>query len=438
MILAIFLLSLIIVVLSVLSFRLFKRNMYLEKKYEVIVDLEARLKSMGEEREILRGDIVKLKEEYGKKKEVFDALVREVAIYNEEIHCVEWGIRPTTYPDIITSEMVKENIQALRIKQKEYLVEERKKLKAVGELQDDFKLRNQTFNMACEIAIGKLKWNNLERIEERIRREYKLICWDYIIERSNSEIIGRANSSQTLLALKLEEVRLHHEYLVKQKNEKEKRAEELRLAREEARLESDLRKSQSEEEKYEQLLAKAKNEAMKAVGRQQDELEAKIAMLSQELAAAHERTERAKSLAEQTRRGHVYVISNQGSFGENVYKIGLTRRLDPQERVDELGDASVPFRFDVHAIIYAEDAPSLERALHAELESHRVNLINFRKEFFKVDLSVIQEIVKKNCPEAQFTLTAEADEYRATMALRAASSETAAGSDPRKKFPQAI
>lgn len=123
-------------------------------------------------------------------------------------------------------------------------------------------------------------------------------------------------------------------------------------------------------------------------------------------------------MAQQTKRGHVYVISNIGSFGENIYKIGMTRRLDPMDRIRELGDASVPFPFDVHAIIFSEDAPSLENELHKAFESKRVNLVNPRKEFFNVTLDEIEKIVHKNNASIEFTQLAEARDYRETNALK--------------------
>lgn len=127
--------------------------------------------------------------------------------------------------------------------------------------------------------------------------------------------------------------------------------------------------------------------------------------------------ERAISRAQMTRSGHVYVISNVGSFGEDVYKIGMTRRLDPMDRVRELGDASVPFRFDVHAIIYSEDAPTLENKLHKKFHHRRVNYINHRREFFRVSLDEITKAVHEYHGEIEFTLLAEADEYRKTVAF---------------------
>ena len=96
------------------------------------------------------------------------------------------------------------------------------------------------------------------------------------------------------------------------------------------------------------------------------------------------------------RAGYVYVISNIGSFGKDVYKIGMTRRLDPQDRVDELGAASVPFNFDVHAMIFSDDAPALETALHHAFENKKLNMVNHRREFFHVTLDEIKEVIKQN------------------------------------------
>ena len=124
-------------------------------------------------------------------------------------------------------------------------------------------------------------------------------------------------------------------------------------------------------------------------------------------------------MAEQTRRGHVYVISNIGSFGEEVYKIGLTRRLDPLDRIRELGDASVPFLFDVHAIIFSEDAPALEAALHQRFHHARVNAVNRRKEFFNVSLDEIRSAAMELAgDEIDFRTTVAADEYYETRRLK--------------------
>ena len=119
------------------------------------------------------------------------------------------------------------------------------------------------------------------------------------------------------------------------------------------------------------------------------------------------------------RVGYVYVISNIGSFGENVYKIGMTRRLNPQERVDELGNASVPFNFDVHAMIFSKDAPALETALHHAFEDKKVNMVNKRREFFNVTLDDIEKVVKENFDgSVEFIKTATAEQYRETLKIK--------------------
>ena len=115
----------------------------------------------------------------------------------------------------------------------------------------------------------------------------------------------------------------------------------------------------------------------------------------------------------------MYIISNIGAFGENVYKIGMTRRLDPQERVDELGDASVPFKFDVHAMIFSDDAPALEAALHRAFEDKKVNMVNTRREFFNVTLDEIKTVVRNNFDKTvEFIDVADAEQYRISLRMK--------------------
>jgi hypothetical protein len=124
------------------------------------------------------------------------------------------------------------------------------------------------------------------------------------------------------------------------------------------------------------------------------------------------------SMAQQTKVGHIYIISNIGSFGENVYKIGMTRRLEPMDRVKELGDASVPFQFDVHAIIFSDNAPQMEYDLHKKFQDRRLNKINGRKEFFRISLEEIEKYVKHHAGASiEVTKLAEAKEYRESMAM---------------------
>ena len=184
------------------------------------------------------------------------------------------------------------------------------------------------------------------------------------------------------------------------------------LKREKEQAEKDAAKAKAAIEKNEAALAKAKNEE------QTQKLLNQIEELKLALARAEERRERALSMAQQTRCGYVYVISNIGSFGEGVYKIGMTRRVNPIDRVHELGDASVPFRFDVHAMIYTEDAPGLESALHRKFNDRRINLDNFKKEFFRVPLDEIRSEVESMGISTTWVDTPQAEQWRSSERQR--------------------
>ncbi|MDF9721852.1 GIY-YIG nuclease family protein [Serratia marcescens] len=174
----------------------------------------------------------------------------------------------------------------------------------------------------------------------------------------------------------------------------------LEKAQEEKQRQDELDRQQQEAEEEERRLAEQRKmleEALLAAeGAHREELEKQRQELEQKIQAVHQQYERAKSMAQLTKQGHVYVISNIGSFGENVFKIGMTRRLEPMERVKELSGAAVPFDFDVHAMISCDDAPALEKTLHDHLEHYRINRINLRKEFFRVDLSKIINTVERH------------------------------------------
>ena len=202
-------------------------------------------------------------------------------------------------------------------------------------------------------------------------------------------------------AVRKEEDRLEQQRIKEQIRE-EQRAEKER--------ETEIKKLESQEKAIEVALERA-------LKKTKDEHNEEILRLRQQLEEAHSLSERAKSQAQLTKSGYVYVISNIGSFGEGIYKVGMTRRLEPMDRVKELGDASVPFPFDVHMMISCEDAPNLERVLHNELHPFRSNKVNFRKEYFKVSIAKINEIVEKHHGKIEYTLEPEALEYRETQLI---------------------
>ncbi len=192
----------------------------------------------------------------------------------------------------------------------------------------------RAFNNECDAAIANVRWNNANAMEKRIVNAYTQI--DKLNETNTTYI------AKEYLGLKLEELFLTHEYREKLKQERDEKAEAARLAREEQRLIRDMERAEEDEAKYQRLLDKAKADAERAVGPKLEAFNEQIKMLEKDLAEAHAKFERAQAMAEKTRSGYVYIISNIGSFGEDMIKIGLTRRLDPMDRVRELGDASVP------------------------------------------------------------------------------------------------
>lgn len=220
------------------------------------------------------------------------------------------------------------------------------------------------------------------------------------------------------MLLKMEELELSYKRELAKEREREYRKSIAEQKREEIRAqkeyERELKRAQKDEEAARDALKRARQLAdIEAEGStERNRLQTKIEKLEQALQEAQSRAERAQSMAQQTRCGYVYVISNIGSFGEGVYKIGMTRRLDPMERVTELGDASVPFPFDVHAMIYSEDAPALEAALHRAFERKKLNVVNGRKEFFRVSLEEIKRQVSESGIDAEFLDEPIAQQWR--------------------------
>jgi len=271
------------------------------------------------------------------------------------------------------------------------------------------------FNGKVDSALAKVKVDNYGKIKQEIIDAFALV-------NHNGKSFRDARINQDFLDARLDELKwavatyeLRQIELEEQREIKQQIREEERAQRE---MEKAIKAAQKEEALIQKSLEKARAELASANDEQRLEFEAKLAELEGKLAEAGERGERAMSMAQQTRRGHVYVISNIGSFGEEVFKIGMTRRLEPMDRVKELGDASVPFSFDVHAMLYSEDAPTLEKALHEKFKSDSVNKVNFRKEFFNVSLAAIRQAVdQQNLEEVHWTMKAEAAEYRESLAI---------------------
>lgn len=281
------------------------------------------------------------------------------------------------------------------------------------------------FNGKVDSILSKVKHDNYGILEQKIKDAYQLV-------NKNGAAFRNAHILPAYLDARLDELK----WAVITQELRKKAADEQRELREKIREEEKARReyerAQKEAAKEEAMLQKAleKAKAMLASANeaQRAKYEAQIAEYAEKLKEAEEKNQRALSMAQQTKRGTVYVISNIGAFGENVYKVGMTRRLDPNDRVRELGDASVPFPFDVHAFIESDDAPTLETALHHDLALAQMNKVNPRKEFFKVDLSMIKKLVEDRGLQVNWTMAADAAEYRESLAI-----EDRIKSDPNER-----
>ena len=182
-------------------------------------------------------------------------------------------------------------------------------------------------------------------------------------------------------------------------------------AEERKALEQEKKKIENEEQKYNNEIEKIKLQLQSAVDQERKALNDKILELQAKLSDVIIKKDSITKL-QNGRAGNVYIISNLGSFGENVFKVGMTRRINPQDRVNELGDASVPFKFDVHSFIFSEDAVGLENKLHTILNDKRVNKVNIRKEFFYTTVDELEQLINEIEPTAEFNKTMLAEEFR--------------------------
>lgn len=268
-----------------------------------------------------------------------------------------------------------------------------------------------TVEMLCSKTTANNGHQGLEKLAESIIATEALIkCIDSraYINKEFKELLGERL-----------EIEIHFQKAKQLAKEKQKELRE--QEREEKKARQEAEKIQKEAAKEEQIKNNAIAEIEQAMLEKSDAervvFQEELDRLKAELAEAHQKFERAKSRAQETKQGHVYIISNIGSFGKDILKIGMTRRMEPMDRVKELGDASVPFTFDVHALIESDDAPQLETTLHNIFSHKRVNKVNHRKEYFYASIHEIEEELNKLNINALINTVASADEYYQSLKL---------------------
>lgn len=397
-----------------------------EQKNKANLDFQAVLDNITRTRRGLEQEVEELNQQVAAKK-------RDLIVLDDEILLQSFAIYTPKY-DLENSEMYKRKLDQIRQNQAA-MVKGNKAAYATqnwtinnnakeGErmVKDYIKLILRSFNNECDASIINVKFNNVDSIEKKIRKAFETL--NKLGQRMTITI------ATDYLNLKLQELYLYHEYQVKKQQEKEEQKRLREQMREEAKLLREIKEQKLKLEKEEKHFNKAFKMVQVQLERagsdaEREALQQELTMIRQKLAELEKNKLTVQYREQNTRAGYVYVISNLGSFGENIYKIGVTRRLDPLERVDELGDASVPFDFDVHALIFSDDAPTLENALHKAFESRRINLINRRREFFHVSLNEIAQVVKNNFSKpVEFTLLADAAEYRQSLVLKGRSVPT--------------
>lgn len=282
------------------------------------------------------------------------------------------------------------------------------------------KLMIGAFNAEFDMARDKMRHSSYDAAIKKLRASTKAL--EKLAETVNVRI------SSEYLSMKEDELKIWHADLVRKHEEKEARKEQQAILREQnktlGRLSDD---DDDEEDEIENQLAtcateleKARELAKQIAGDDLARLELKIEKIEEEKRELQAKFERAISQAQITRAGYIYVISNIGSFGKGVCKIGMTRRLEPMDRVVELGDASVPYRFDVHTLAFVDDAPRLEKAIHRAFSSKRVNKENHRKEFFLVSPEEVKDVMEHMGIKSSWYYECDAREYRESELMRKA------------------
>lgn len=388
---------------------------------QLLIDAEKiNLEQLRANAEIKRGEIVAAQEH-------LRTLRDQVLVVEETLLLESFALYFPKFA-LTNSAVYKERLSEIRARQKEMI---KSKTAATGNMNwevnhsaaegrklvnDMIKLVIRSFNNESDYCVDNVKFDNIELGEKRIRKSYETL--------NKLGQIMTVTISPVYLQLKLDELHLAHEFQLKKQEEKEEAKKAREELREQQKLEQEIRAARERISKERRHFAVAINELESRLLKVRTEDErAALHMRLSELQAARVSLDGEEKLVDyrekNAKAGYVYVISNIGAFGEGVFKIGMTRRLEPMDRVDELGDASVPFYFDVHALIFSDDAPSLEAKLHERFAKTRLNKVNGRKEFFRADIKDIEETIRSNFDAVvEVVHEAPAEQYRESLRMK--------------------
>ncbi len=397
----------------------------LEKKHEIastIEEADAFLNSTKKEADDIltsaQSKVTNLEQKREQLNQELDDLNNKIKLASSELVVLETTVFEK---ENLTSEEYKDKLAMLTLEYKEFVKSGDAVIVTGSEygtkkrLNDNVKQIIRCFNSEASAIVGSVTAVNIEKMRTALLKAFETI--------NSLFSTDGVSLNKQLFEMKLKELNLVYSYQQKKAQEQEEQKairaqmieeEKVRreIEREKAKIEKEESQFKNEINKLMQYLAKSSVIEKQLYVDKINELNEKLKLLEKDKENVLEREQN-------TRAGYVYIISNIGSFGEDVYKIGMTRRLEPMDRVKELGDASVPFEFDVHAMIFSEDAPALETILHNTFKERQVNLVNPRKEFYNVPLSDIEKVVKeKYNATVTFTQAAEAAQYRESVRLR--------------------
>lgn len=399
-------------------------NKFVEPDLVTLQNLKEKNKSINIENQKIKREIQELK---NLKKDLISSIeegtkeLEHITSYlNDELFKYDIEL---TYPfDLVEvdSSQINTYIKKLQMKEKELLNLEEVKIFNVS--TENKRHQNaqakqiiRLFNAETSQLINKVNSKNIESMQNKIFKSYERI--NKIFETDNVRI------PETLLDIKLEMLDLMHKYQVKIEDEKIIRREERARLKEIEQAEKEMEKKLKELDKdirhhnneIKKLTMYLNNTDLQV---EKELYIEKIRELDQSLKNLNSERENVEDRKDNAQSGFVYIISNIGSFGENVYKIGVTRRLEPMDRINELSSASVPFEFDVHALIFSENAFELENKLHEYFKKYKVNKVNGRKEFFKVNINEIKDkVLSEHNSTVQFIDEPKAIQYRETLRL---------------------
>lgn len=354
-----------------------------------------------------------------------DTLESQIDVLTDDISVQEYGLYRPQY-DFASALEYKDKLKDVRQSQKNMihagsaatiifeLTFNNSASKGRAKQKKNIKQLIRSFNVECEAAINKVTYSNIERVQSRIQKSF-----DQLNKLNDPN--GVAITSD-YLGSKIDELHLAFEYQEKKEQEKEELREQRQREREDKAVQKEIAAKQKNIDKeishYSNVVDDLQAELADKDDVEKEELLKQIQELKDKINSYNNQKNELDYRLENSTAGYVYIISNIGSFGDDVVKIGVTRRLNPMDRIDELGSASVPFKFDVHALIFSYDAYKLESELHERFADERINKVNNRKEYFKISIDEIKNVLEEYKDlTVDFNERPEAPEYRQTLAL---------------------